>query len=95
LIAVGVRAADVGQQAPATADHFEQSTPGMMVVDVGLEVLVQVIYPSREDRYLYFGGAGVPFVGVILGDDFRLIYCGQILSLLSFYALFSSLTREL
>jgi hypothetical protein len=54
----------------------------MVIVDVALEVLVQVIDTRREDRYLHFGGAGIPFMGAMFRDNFRLCYWGQILSLL-------------
>ena len=54
---IGV-AVDVGRSAScvtaAAAHHLEQPAARMMVVDVAFEVLVDVVDPRCEDRYLHF-----------------------------------------
>src|SRR5581483_3333557 len=82
LIAPDILPAEIGEQAPPAADHLQQSTARVVVVDIGLQMLVEVIDARREDRNLNFRGAGIPFVSAVFLHNLRLSYCGQILSLL-------------
>jgi hypothetical protein len=50
---------------------LEQATPGMVVLDVTLEVLSQIVDAFRQDRDLHFGRPGVARFGPISLDEFR------------------------
>src|SRR5215212_6668796 len=67
-----VDAFDVIEQLPALRHKLEEPTPGMVILDVGLEMLGQIVDPFREDGDLHFGRAGVAGFGRIRLDDFRL-----------------------
>jgi len=55
-LAVPIRVATVQivQQAAALIDHHDQTAPGCMVFNVGLEVRRQVADPLAQKCYLYF-----------------------------------------
>src|SRR5262245_95245 len=62
---------------PALADQLEQATPRMVVVLVLFQVLDELVDAAREQRDLDLGRAGIPFVGVVLGDDLFLVLLRQ------------------
>jgi hypothetical protein len=64
-----ILAADVFEQPFPLPDHLEQPAPGVMILAMGLEVLRQVVDPSREQRDLDFGRAGIALVDLEVGDD--------------------------
>ena len=56
-------------KAAAAADHLEQTTAGMVVVLVLLEVLVQVVDALSQQSDLHLGGTGVALVGLVGVDN--------------------------
>src|SRR5438445_1332870 len=67
---------EVIEQLTPLGHELEQSTPGMVVLDVALEVLGQIVDAFRQDRYLHLRGPCVAGFGRIRLDDFRLA-CGR------------------
>ena len=61
-----VRALQVLEQTFALPDHLKETATPVMVLGVGTEVTRQVVDPLGEERDLYAGGTGVPFVGPVL-----------------------------
>src|SRR5689334_314415 len=59
LVARFVRATQIIEQLAALAHHLEQSTTRVVVLDVGLEMLGEVIDALGQDRHLHFGRSGV------------------------------------
>src|SRR5262249_13672135 len=69
------RCVDTGEvvEKLATLGHkLEQSTPGMVVLDVGLEMLGEAVDALREDRHLHFRRTGIAGLGRVGLDDFGL-----------------------
>ena len=60
--------------AAALTDHQQQTTVGMMILRMVLQVLVEVIDAGGEQRNLHLGGAGVALVTGLLLDD-RFLGC--------------------
>src|SRR5262245_29154670 len=58
-IAVGVLALQVVKQTATLAYELEEASPGVMILDVGFEVLRQVADAFAEERDLDFGGASI------------------------------------
>src|SRR6266513_5992756 len=52
LVTICVRVMEIIQQTPALADHFEQSPPRTVVLDVFLKVLGQMVDPLRQQSNL-------------------------------------------
>src|SRR5262249_19655073 len=72
---LGTRCVDTGEvvEKLATLGHkLEQSTPGMVVLDVGLEMLGEAVDALREDRHLHFRRTGIAGLGRVGLDDFGL-----------------------
>jgi hypothetical protein len=65
----------IQQFAPAT-DHSQQPAPGMVVLGMFLEMAGQLVDTGGKQRYLDFRRTGVVGCPLILGDDFRLGFCG-------------------
>src|SRR5215469_524860 len=61
-VAVRIVRLQVIQQAAALAHQHQQTAPGSMVLDVGLEMLGQFANPLTQDRNLDFGGTGIRIV---------------------------------
>src|SRR5215470_11127259 len=59
LVARFVRATQVVEQLAALAHHFEQSATRMVVLDVGLEMLGEVINALGQDRHLNLWRSGI------------------------------------
>ena len=76
-VAIGVLALQVVEQPAPLADELQQPAPGVMVLDVRLEVLRQVVDALAEERDLDFRGAGVGVVRAVDTDDFRLAFIRQ------------------
>src|SRR6266571_419112 len=72
LVAGLVDAPQIVEQLAALRHELEQAAPGMVVLDVGLEMLGQARNALREDRDLDFRRTGVAGFGGIILDDFRL-----------------------
>jgi len=77
MVALGVGAAQVIEQAPALAYHFQQPAPGTVVFGVGLQVLGQFVNPRGEHRNLDVGGAGILRVELKLFRDFGFFIGGN------------------
>ena len=76
-VAVGVLALQVVEQAAALADELQQAAPGMVILDVGLEVFREVVDALAEERDLNFRGAGVGVVRAVGADHFSLTLVRQ------------------
>lgn len=72
-VALDVDLAQVRLEATATTDHLEQTTVGVVVVLVVLEVALEAVDACGEQRDLDLGGAGVTFAASELLDDFFLL----------------------
>ena len=70
MVARSVGAAQVIEQAPALAYHFQQPPSGTMVFDVGLEVLGQFVDARGEQRNLHVGRPSVLRMELKLFRDF-------------------------
>ena len=76
-IALDVDALEVLKHIAALTDHQQQTTVGVVILRVGLEVVVQVVDARGQQSDLHLGGAGVALVtGIFLDDCFlrRLIH---------------------
>ena len=62
LIAGQVGLMEIIQQPAALADHFQQTAPGAVVLDVLLQMLSQVINPLGQKGNLYVRRPSVLFV---------------------------------
>jgi len=62
LIARQVGLMEIIQQTPALPDHFQQATPGTVVLDVLLQMLGQVINSLGQKGDLHVRGACVLIV---------------------------------
>lgn len=67
-ILLNVRTLQVVQKTTALADHLQETATPMVVLGVGTEVTRQVVDPLGEERNLYAGRTGIPFVGPVLVD---------------------------
>ena len=64
----------VGQQVAAMTNHLQQTTTGMMVLLVNLQMFVQVVDSLGQYSDLYFGRTGVAFVGGMGQDNFGFFF---------------------
>src|SRR3546814_7515341 len=69
LVARGILAMQVIEQAAAAVDHLQQTTTAVVVVLVGLEVLGQVHDAGGEQGDLDFRRAGVVVAALVFVDD--------------------------
>jgi hypothetical protein len=74
-VAVEADALEVIEEAAALRDELEQSAAGVVVFDVGLEVLREVADTRGKERDLNFGRPGVALVGAELVDEARFLFC--------------------
>lgn len=74
-IAVGVRTLEVVKQFATLADHLQQTTTGVVILGVCLEVAGQAIDASGQQRDLDFRRTGVALCALEIGDDLRFL-CG-------------------
>src|SRR5262247_304697 len=72
-VALGTLVLEVLEQPAAARDELQEAAPGVMVLGVGLEVLVQIGKPVRQEGDLDFGGTGVGGMDPILPDDAGLL----------------------
>src|SRR5215470_626337 len=75
LVATLVSTGEIIEQLAALRYELEQSTPGMVVLDVALEVLGQIVDAFRKNGHLHLRRSSVAGLGRIGLDDFRLA-CG-------------------
>ena len=61
-----IAALEIRKQPAAGPDHLQQPAAAVMVLGVGTKMLGERIDPLGEQRYLYLGGSGVVFVGLML-----------------------------
>src|SRR5260221_5507690 len=76
LVATRVDTGEIIEQLAALRHELEQSTPGMVVLDVALEVLGQIVDAFRKNGHLHLWRSSVAGLGPIGLDDFRLA-CGR------------------
>ena len=68
-----VAALEICEESAAGTNHLQQPSAAVMVLGVGPEVLGQRVDPLGEQCYLYLGGPGVVFVGLMLGRHTLLV----------------------
>src|SRR5688572_5684030 len=73
-VALDVDVAQVRLEALALADELQEAPAAVMVLLVHLQVLVELVDASGEERDLHLGRAGVGLVGAVLFD------CGGLVS---------------
>ena len=59
LIPIGLRLAEVIEQAPARGDHLEEAAARGMVFGIGLQVFRQLSDTAGEECYLHIRAAGI------------------------------------
>src|SRR5690606_9643426 len=59
----------VVQQLAALVHHADQTTTGVVVLAVGLEVVLQLVDVGGQQGYLHFRGTSVAFVLLVLVND--------------------------
>src|SRR6516162_2748670 len=69
LVTRFIDAVEVIEQLATLGHELEQSTPGMIVLDVGLEMLGEAVDALREDRHLHFRRTGIAGLGRVGLDD--------------------------
>ena len=72
-VAVFILAFQVIQQLAAAANQAQQTTAGMVILDVILKMLGQVINPGSHQRNLHLGGTGVIFDALVIGYNLRFL----------------------
>jgi len=58
-ISIVVGAAQIIQKLAATAHHTQQTTAGVMILDVALEMASEIVDARRQQRNLHFRGSGI------------------------------------
>ena len=76
-VALHVFGLQVVEQAPAVADHLQQTATRVVVFLVRLEVLGEVVDALGQERDLYFGRTGVAVVLGEAGDDLLFVVFGD------------------
>jgi hypothetical protein len=67
-----VNLAQVGQHAAALPNELEQSTPAGLIFLVDPKMIGQLLNAAGEDGDLYFRGAGIRIMAMIVRDQFCL-----------------------
>ena len=78
LVPVGVFVAQVAQEAAAAPNKLEQTTTGVVIVFVNLEMLGEMLDARGEQTDLDAGGTGVVVVLAEFIDCFRVGGSGQV-----------------
>jgi hypothetical protein len=68
-----ILAPEVVEHPPAPADHQEQTSPGVVVLLMGLQVLGEIRDAPSEDGDLNLRGTGVRLASPVLGDELGLV----------------------
>ena len=68
-VAIDVLLLQVAQKVSSVTDHLQHTAAGVVILGVLLEVLIQFVDTSGQNRDLYFGGTGIGFVGLVGSDD--------------------------
>lgn len=75
-IAVGILLAQVVQQIPAAVNHHEKTAAGMVIFLVRLEMILEIIDPGGQQRYLHFRRTCViAAAGVFRHDSSLAFFC--------------------
>src|SRR5262249_2020248 len=74
LVALLVGTIEVIEQLTTLGHKLEQAAPGMVVLDVALEMLGQAVDALSNDCHLHFRRTGIAGLGRIGLDDFRLAF---------------------
>jgi hypothetical protein len=68
-IAIHALLLQIIQEAAALADELQQSTPGMVILLVGFEMLREIPDALAQQSDLDLGRTGIPLMGVEFTDD--------------------------
>jgi hypothetical protein len=69
LVLLGILSLQIIQQLAATAYHPQQTPPGMMILDMGLEMLGKIGDPRRQQRDLNFRRTGIALGSLVIFDQ--------------------------
>lgn len=58
----------------ALSNHFDKAVPGMVIFDVGLEMVGEAVDVFGKERYLNFAGAGVLAITLVIGNNVLLFF---------------------
>src|SRR5271167_4895746 len=72
-VAVAVARLQIIEQLAPAGNHAQQPTPGVMVLDVYFEVIIEAVDARSQKRDLYLRGAGVTLDPLMVGDDLGLL----------------------
>src|SRR5438128_7197152 len=73
VIFPGVPALEIVEQLATLVDHFQQAAPGMVILDVRLEVVGQPVDAGRKQGDLHFRGTRIAGGALVLLDDLRFL----------------------
>src|SRR5574337_27842 len=77
LVALGVLALQIAEQAAAMIDHLQKTTAGMVVFLVRLEMVGQLLDARGQQRDLYLRRTGVGRRAAVILDDLVGLFGGQ------------------
>jgi hypothetical protein len=73
-VALGVLASQIVKQSPPLTDQLQQTSPGMIVLPMCLEVIREAVDSPREQCDLDFWRAGVGYVSLVLTNYLNLSF---------------------
>ncbi len=68
MIFINITPFEVIKQFPATRDHYQQATPGIVILFVNLEMGRQFVYTLRQQRDLHLRRARVRPVRFVISN---------------------------
>ncbi len=75
-VLINIRALQVIQQLAPLTHHFQEPSARMMVLDVGLEVIREAIYPGGEESYLHLWRSGIALDPLVRRNDVSFLLYG-------------------
>lgn len=76
-IPIDVLVLQIVEQATSLPDQFQETSPRMMILGVGLEMLSEVANALAEQGNLDLRGTGIRFMGLEVADNILLLFCSQ------------------
>ncbi len=76
-IAVDVLALQVVEELATLAHHHQQTTTGVMVLDVSLEVAGQIVDAGGKQSDLHFRRTGITLGTLVVANDLRFLFSGD------------------
>ncbi len=76
-VTTGVLTLQVVQQLAALVNHADQTTTGVVVFAVGLEVVLQLVDVGGQQGNLHFRATGIAFSLLVVVNDLGLFFNAQ------------------